>query len=727
MRRWLLGSVSAVLALLGASGPAAAATDEATAEHVVIVAVPGLVWADVSQRGTPQLWLAAETGSIGALTVRSARSVTCVLDGWVTLGAGNRARFNLPSEPLSAQPDVVPPDPGVPPEAVLAGCLPQEEAGMNLTAVVSVLDEFPVVSDDAYGARPGELGAAVNCATGVGRGPVLALHHAGAQTELLTNPPGSSTGWTRVVSQCPLTVVSMPELIGAVDRDGALTTLDERLGILRGGLPPAAELIIVGSSETGVNTSSLHVAIDVGPGIEPGYLTSASTGRAPYVQLIDVAPTALDRLGLDSPTSMVGQPFQPGQSRPEPLAEAVAALTDANVAARAQGSLTTTFFWWLVVLTAALCLACLLVLRAGTPLKVARVVALVVATLPVATFLANLVPWWRTATPMLLAALVAVAMVAISALALAGPWRSRPLGPELVVVTVTLATLAGDVLLGSRLQLASLLGYNPIVAGRFTGFGNIPFGIFAASALLFSAALVRIAPPARKRIVLVAAAVAAVSVTGAPGLGSDFGGVLALVPAFFVFGLVLLRLRPSPARLGLAGLAGAVVVTGIAMLDYLRPASEQTHLGRFIGQLLDGSARTIVQRKAEANIGILLHSPLSLLIPVFAVTLWLLLRPGGQLHGLLDQREIRAGLSGVAVAGLVGFLVNDSGIAVPVAAGWLFVPLALSAATVGHHPAEPRGTDDSGVDTPRDRGSREPDRRIEGVTVNSRDSAGPAD
>lgn len=717
MSRWLVAVLSAVVTVLGTGAHAARAAEETAVERVVIVGIPGLEWDDVTPSGTPGLWSAADAGSIGALTVRGARSITCVLDGWATLGAGNRARFILPPEPGGLV------DPGLPVQEPLPGCL-QQESGVDLDAVVGVLDEFPGLGDDnSYGAQPGALGAAVQCATGVGRGPVLALRRDGAQTELVATPPTDAAGWTGVLTRCPVTVVSMPELIGAVDRNAALATLDGRLQVLRSGLPSATELIVVGSSETGQNTSSLHVAIDLGPGVAPGYLTSASTGRAPYVQLIDVAPTALDRLGIDPPTAMVGQPLQPGQPRPPELTEAIEELIDADLAARAQGSVTSMLFWWLVPLTAAFCLVSVLALRRrGTAaLPAIRTTALAFSALPAASFLANLVPWWRADTSAVLALLVAAAMAAICAVALGGPWRTRLFGPELVVAAATLATLSADVLLfGSQLQLNSLLGYNPIVAGRFTGFGNIPFGIYATSALLVTAAFVRAAPPGRTRIVLLVAAVAVVTVDGAPGLGSDFGGVLALVPAFALFALVLLRLRLSPARLGLAVLAGAVVVVGIAALDYLRPATDRTHLGRFIEQLLDGSATIVVQRKAESNIGILLHSPLSLLVPVFAATLWWLLRPGGQLHELLQHRELRAGLSAVALAGLIGFLVNDSGIAVPVAAGWLLVPLALSVAAQGRpaqgRPARPRATN-----------VLRPDRRTGGVTVNSRDSAGPAD
>ncbi len=704
--------LGAALAFLGTGVPAVAGTGESAIDHVVIVGVPGLGWADVSQSGTPELWSAATDGSIGALSVRAARSVTCVLDGWATLGAGNRARFiGLPPEAPEA------------PEATdLGGCLSQE-AGVDLAAVVAALGESPALGDDnSYGARPGALGAAVDCATGVGTGPVLALQREGARVDVLASLPPDAAGWTGVVARCPVTVVSMPDLIGAVDREAALAGLDERLSILRTGLPPATELILVGSSETGLNGSSLHVAIDVGPGAGPGYLTSASTGRTPYVQLIDVAPTALDRLGIAAPTGMTGQPWQPGQPRPESLAGAIEALIDADIAAREQGSLTSSIFWWLFVLMTALCLASLATLRHGSTgsLTAVRTTALVLATLPAATFLSNLVPWWRADTPAVPAVVLVVAMSAISLVALAGPWRARRFGPELVVVTVTAATLAADVvLLGSRLQLSSLLGYNPIVAGRFTGFGNIPFGIFAVSVLLVTVAVVRVAGPARERLVVALAGVTSVAVVGAPGLGSDFGGVLSLVPAYAVFALVLLRVRPSPARLGLAVLAGVVVVAGIAVADYLRPASERTHLGRFIGQLLDGSASTIVTRKAGSNLNILLHSPLTLLVPVFALTLWWLLRPGGELRHVLGSREVQAGLSAVAVAGLLGFVVNDSGIAVPVAAGFVLVPLALSAAADHRQATGPPGTGGSRVAAP--------DRRSEAVTVNSRDSAGPAD
>ena len=41
---------------------------------------------------------------------------------------------------------------------------------------------------------------------------------------------------------------------------------------------------------------------------------------------------------------------------------------------------------------------------------------------------------------------------------------------------------------GSTLELNGLLGYDAIVAGRFTGYGNLTFGLMSVSALSVTAA-----------------------------------------------------------------------------------------------------------------------------------------------------------------------------------------------------------------------------------------------
>ena len=245
-------------------------------------------------------------------------------------------------------------------------------------------------------------------------------------------------------------------------------------------------MLLAGISEVNDGRPQLHVGMASGPGFRPtGWLTSASTGRVPFAQLIDLAPTALRALSLDQPPSMNGQPLQAVGQRPE-LSAAVDELVHINVAATVHHRNVSTFFWVLVTVSALLVGLAMAVLggwqRRPAPGRRAarwrgplRVLALVAAALPAATYLAGLVPWeWSGSPVAALAVAVAVADLAVVVLALAGPWRRHRLGPPLVVLSITLGTLIVDVLTGSTLELNGLLGYDAIVAGRFTGYGAEP-------------------------------------------------------------------------------------------------------------------------------------------------------------------------------------------------------------------------------------------------------------
>jgi hypothetical protein len=246
------------------------------------------------------------------------------------------------------------------------------------------------------------------------------------------------------------------------------------------------------------------------------------------------------------------------------------------------------------------------------------------------------------------------------------------LGPGTVIAGVTAAVLGADLLTGSHLQLNSVAGYSPLVAGRFAGIGNVAFGVFEASVLLAAAST--------RSPTLAALAGLAVIVDGAPQWGSDVGGVLALVPAFTLLVLLLAGRAASVGRLALAALAGAAVVSAFGIADHARPADEQTHLGRFVGQVLDGSAGGVLRRKAESNVSLLFHSPVTALLPlVVAAVVVLFLRPPGPLRRVFERSPAwRAGLLAVATASGLGFVVNDSGAAVAALAIVVAVPATVA-------------------------------------------------
>jgi hypothetical protein len=685
----------AVGALLGMVPGVAAASPGYAADRVVVVGVPGLTWDDV--RTESHLADLARGGAVGAVSVRAARSTTCLLDGWATLGAGNRAAF---------------------PDGNDRTCRTQERNPLaDPRAAVAEVGRDP--GTRSFGSSAAALGRAVGCAGVAGPAAGVAVAARGVRVTAPPDRPHAPETLAALLTGCPLTLVSP----GPGEADAAIGRLRAAIR----DLPGRTLLLVVGVSELGDGRPALHVGIAAGPGFAPGtWLTSASTGRAPYVELIDIAPTVLRALGHPAPASMNGQPMRSDGTAP-PLDAAIRELRVAATAAAVHYRSTGVFFWLLVGVDALLLVAGLLALGGLPPLRrrrpgraaaVLRALCLPAAALPVASYLAGLVPWERAAQPgWALAGAVAGAALLVAVVAAAGPWRRARFGLPLAVLAVTCATLVADVATGSHLELNGLLGYDAIVAGRFVGFGNLSFALLSTTGLLLAAALApaaarRVRPANARRVtagVTLLLGAVVVGVDGAPQLGRDFGGILAAVPAFLLLALLLTGARVSAARIAAILGAAVVVVGAVAVLDWRRPADQRSHLGRFVQQLIDGEAWTVVSRKGQANLGILTGSVLSLLLPVALLAAVWLVRPGGLLRSTSQPAALRAGLLAVALDLLIGAAVNDSGVAVPATAAAVLVLLLIRPA------ADPART---GERPPRSGAGENTDR----VTVGSRGS-----
>jgi hypothetical protein len=694
--RLVVALVSGVMGagLLLPAGAAAAPTGPLPAGQVLVVGIPGLRWDDVDRRRTPALWTLAGRGSIGALSVRAAQASTCPADGWATLGAGNRARGPHP-EP--AVPGVCPPD-------VAASAVRARPDGTARYAGQRALVELNRELD--FDARPGSLADALRCTTTVGAAAAPAGARSSGQLDHFL--PALPADPRAQLQACSANVIAGPA-VTSVNRETAVVAADALVGRVDRARDDRSLLLVVGIADPD-GPPRLHVALADGPGYGRGWLGSPSTRRTGFVQLIDIAPTVLAAAGATAPDSVVGRPVQMDDARDADTAAAIRRLADADRAAAAQRPMVSTYFLLLVLGGLALfALAAWSFARAwrrtggprssrygpATHGRVVEVLALAAATAVPASLLAHLVPWWRTPAPAaVLAGVVAAVTAAVVAVAVFGPWRRSSIGPIGVVATFGTVVLALDVLTGSRLQFGSLPGYSPLVAGRFTGFGNIPFAVFAASVLIATGCVAQAVRRTWRPVLLAAVGVAAVVLVGAPSWGSDVGGLVSLSAAVVVATMRVADIRLSVGRLAVAAGVAGLAVVAFAAYDLSRPVAERTHLARFVDQLRDGTASTVVGRKAEANLTLLVNSPLTLLVLGALLLLGVcLLRPVGGLRRVFALYPgVRAGFAGTAVAALLGFAVNDSGIAVPAFAAAVAVPLAIAVAMrVAAHgrPGEP--------------------------------------
>lgn len=693
-----------LLALLATllPGPRAQGASAAAAPGpVVLVGVPGLRWDDVSAERTPALWGLLEDGASGVLAARSVFSRSCPVDGWLAVSAGRRASDapREPGEPLCRRP-----------EHPVGGAVPRWDVYLEQAAERN-FDAEPGLLGDLLG-RTGTTAAAVGPGAAIALadpdGRVVGDYRPGAED------PAALAADVAAVADRDLLVVdagavrdpddlppSDPNAFGA-DRLAQAGGLDARVGAVLEVLPDDATVLVAGLADSG-GTARLQLVAATGPTADgrpyaDTLLGSRSTRQDGIVQATDVLPTLLALLGIERPAGLVGSPIVPLVEAPGSAADRLERLLDIDAASRSVQPLVPWFFNLLVVAQIALYGAAALALRnrwggpEGRQIVLAwlRRVSVLFAAVPVSTFLANLVPWWRAGNDFLaVVAAVTVFAVLVSVVAQAGPWGRRPLGPFGVVSGITALVLAADVLAGTRLITSSLMGLQPVVAGRFYGLGNVQYALFATGALLGATALAdRLVRTGHRRAAVASVAaigVTAVVVDGAPGLGSDFGGPPSMVPAFGLLALLVAGVAVNWRHVAAvaAGTLGAIV--GLSLLDWLRPPSDRTHLGRFVDTVLDGGAWPVIERKLEQNLEILFGSWLSVLVPFGALFIALvLMRPVAWGAPALQRTYeycpvLRPGLVALIVMLSIGFALNDSGTVVPAVGATLAIPLLIAA------------------------------------------------
>lgn len=687
----LLWALAMTLGLAGftAAGAQAHTSSAEPAGATVLVGTGGLIWSDVSQTATPHLWGLLRDGSTAALTVRSVNTSTCPVDAWLGLSAGERAAAPTPEgNPRRAS---WAPCPN--PSPVVEGQLARWDRYVQATTELRFNAQLGTLGDAATGDGICISAVGEGAAVGAARSDGSIDHHTSFDPATLSS----------ALTTCPISLVDVGSLSqNLVDADRAvrLQQIDERIGAVLRAAPAGANVIVASMADDG-RESRLRIALAKGPDFGAGTLHSPSTRQPGLIVNNDLTASVLALTGVPVPRSINGGVIT---SEPDPVNSEEHAqerwqdLVDYDQSSYKIRTLVPTFFQVFVYGQLVIYLLVLLVWKGKLGhretrdrwLGAARVVAICAAAVPAATFLANIIPWWRTSWPMLaIVAAVATWTAIIAVIALSGPWGTSALGPVAVVALVTVLVIGIDVMTGSRLQLSSLMGLQPAIGGRYFGMGNVPFALFVTSAIIFATVVANYFLAAGRRT---AAAVSvgviltvALIVNGAPMWGADAGGPLSMPVAIALFVLTLLGIRLTWQRwLGIFVGTGLIFLT-VAFLDSLRPLEQQSHLGRFFGTLTDGNAWDIVFRKAQQNWNVLTGNyTLTMLVPfALAFVIYVLARETSWGSRALQRSfdrfpALRPGLLTTLLALTIGFFVNDSGVAIPAVGATIAVPLLIA-------------------------------------------------
>ncbi len=741
-------------AVLSAAPAAQAAPDQV--RPTVMIGVAGLRWADVGEESTPRLSAALAGSGYGAalanISVRTAAPTTCAADGWVSLGAGARAAVTPAGSSCVAPESLVTQDGAVRD----AERISEESSAAHYPVVMGALAQA----------------TAPERALAVGPGAALALNRQ-EESRIAYRDLADALADGSVLAGRNLTVIDAGGVdvanadsgtsdTGSANAEnapaGSLAGLDERLGEIIGLVTahqPQARIIITTVADRAERAELGFFAL-LEPGGTAALARSTTTRTAGLVQLIDLAPSVLAwHTGAPAPLTV-------DNGGKTTLATANATLHGQALRADLTAQLSPQFY----LLLAGLGLVCVAVIvvhllrfsrfppatvaaaagsSAGTsvsqvatapaqptraaarrarPTGFAQLLAWL-AALPVSALLIGIIPWWSFSRPLLgwwssLAVLAAL----LATWALAGPRRRTPAGERWVAAplarlgTLSATVIAADVLVsafggGYSLANTSVMGSLPTVAGRFFGFNNSVFAIFAVGALAAAATLaarIRSAGSATacanrsSRVAgfaVVALGVGAIALDGLPVFGADAGGPPALTLGFAYLAWHTWGKHWTWWHTALAAIAGVAVSAGLAVLD--RAVGSTTHLGNFVGRVEHGGAGAVVARKlSQAFFGLppLVAGALgaSLLAGV-CVVVWLVTSGRWDLRARPATAQVHACIAAhphLAAAAAAGFLalgyaslINDSGLVILGVGVALLAPtLALGLMRAGASSAE---------------------------------------
>ncbi|MGZ5314715.1 MAG: hypothetical protein ACXWFE_02520 [Solirubrobacterales bacterium] len=441
-----------------------------------------------------------------------------------------------------------------------------------------------------------------------------------------------------VEGRCPgLAVVpsTLAELRSAVSR-------------LRGG-----DLLIAIGRPPPPERGSLAIGI-AGAGFD-GDLTSDTTRTDGFVTATDVAPTVLERFGLDAPDEMSGRPIR---AEGEPDAAAVAERTDRMeiVAGRRSPVILDNLMIWL-----GLALLAALLSRGRLAGPAFSLGGLATVYLP-ALLLVGAAAQPSLLGERLIVGLGAPALAALTLL-LARGWRALA-----IACAVTVGAYALDVIAGSPLTARSLLGPNPGLGVRFFGIGNELESSLAVLTVVGTGAALAAArelgrPPSPRAAVaaFLATGGALAAVFAAGRFGADVGAAIVFPAAAAIAALAV---PGALARRRLVLLVVGAPVAGLALLALLDLVlGGDAHHSRSVleaggrDELADVFERRL--RLSASSFGRATGQPLFwFVLGAIAVIAWQRRRV---LSWLAPEPLARAGFAGAAGAIVLGTVANDSG------------------------------------------------------------------
>lgn len=405
-----------------------------------------------------------------------------------------------------------------------------------------------------------------------------------------------------------------------------------------------------------------------GKGVEPGILTSASTRREGIVSNIDILPTILSSLNLDSKHHLIGRPVISQMVEYETLDY----LTNMNHAMQfIYNTRPILVKGYISLQIVTLVLAMIMMFFIPRFLLYLRFPLLFLMSIPFGLLLVGLVPITSLFAYTTIALLLSLGLLAISLLLelfLKTRSYNHLLSPFILIGLFTSLAILIDLYLGAQLIKKSTLGYDPLAGARYYGIGNEFAGVLIGSSIIgISGLLDRFKDNKYVLGISIIYLFVAIYLIASPKWGSNLGGTIAAVVGFSYLIHQLYLERITILQIAAAGVFGIASVLLLTVLDSMRDTSLQSHFGRTAAMVLSEGIQPIydiIVRKIGMNIKLFRYTIWSrVFLLAMAALIVAFFKPIYLIQKLkANFSQIYHGLFAIILASIAALLFNDSGI-----------------------------------------------------------------
>ncbi|MCK4777122.1 MAG: hypothetical protein KAS39_02020, partial [Actinomycetia bacterium] len=395
-----------------------------------------------------------------------------------------------------------------------------------------------------------------------------------------------STLWEQVIRE---------EKTEAISRIGKF--IDELLY----GLDPQNTLAIIlspsPSTEAIKEKNTLTPIVIWGSSFSNSLLFSKSTKRPGVISSIDIAPTILSFLGLETEDFLIGYPIEPREKKDffeysSTLYEQISFIEKLRTPFL-KGYIT------LVVIVLILSTILLLFPSPYIPTQIVQFFIIWVLSFPFALLLISLfLPFSNVLF------IFYILIITFSVSMFAFSLKKNVIGPVISISVLTSLALVLDIIVGSPLMQKSILGYSPVIGARYYGLGNEYMGVLIGSSIIgifgvFQWRNTKNLLTKRMSVLLFALLIV---VIGYPAFGANIGGAITAIVSCFLAYLFLTETRIKPRHLFYIffSVLGAVVLIAVISVFFVSSHAGITAL--LVRQSGVQALFDVVSRKLSMNL-----------------------------------------------------------------------------------------------------------------------------